>query len=53
MKSEMELVQAMEIAEDRDSELYINELEELLEGKNNCIGRLREQVRQFQQFRRK
>ena len=51
MKGEMLLVQAMESAEDRDSEIYINELEILLLNKNKCITDLRIKLQKFQMFR--
>jgi hypothetical protein len=51
MKDEMEIVQDMENAEDRDSELYLDRLEELLNKRDDSIDTLRSQLIRFQEFR--
>jgi hypothetical protein len=51
MKQEMELVQNMEATDDRDSESYAQELEDLLRAKNNSVSVLREELRTFMKFR--
>lgn len=43
----MELVQAMENAENRDSELYVDQLEVLLEEKCGAIEALRRKLGKF------
>lgn len=52
MKEEMELVQEMENVDDRDAELYIDRLQDILEDKARAIGELRDTLHLFQQFRR-
>lgn len=51
MKQEMELVQNMEAADDRDSEVYAQQLEGLLATKKNSVSSLRAELKLFQQFR--
>jgi hypothetical protein len=51
MKDEMEIVQDMENAEDRDSELYLDRLEEILNKRDDSIDTLRSQLIRFQEFR--
>lgn len=51
MKEEMELVQEMEQTEERNSEQYAEQLHQLLTAKNESIGALRQELRQFQAFR--
>ena len=52
MKQEMELVQEMETADDRDAELYVDKLEKVLNEKSNYVQLLQMQLRRFQQFRK-
>ena len=52
MKEEMLLVQNMEGAADRDSDAYIENLEELLNVKSDAVLALRAKVKRFQDFRR-
>ena len=51
MKDEMELVQEMENADDRNSELYIEKLAEILDMKSDAIGLLRDELHSFQHYR--
>ena len=51
MKQEMELVHTMESADERDSEAYANELENLLKAKKSSVDLLRAELLQFQKFR--
>ena len=51
MKTEMVLVQEMESADDRDSELYVDQLEELLSDKADTITALRQKIKSFQKYR--
>ena len=51
MKDEMELVQDMENVEDRNSELYIDKLERILDVKSVAISSLRNELSSFQQYR--
>ena len=51
MKDEMELVQEMENVEDRNSELYIDKLESILDVKSSAISSLRNELYSFQQYR--
>lgn len=51
MKDEMELVQEMENVEDRNSELYIDKLESILDVKSSAISALRNELYSFQQYR--
>ena len=47
----MELVQEMENVDDRDSEMYVNKLERILQAKSEAIGALRHELNYFQQYR--
>mmetsp|Transcript_18465 Transcript_18465/g.34497 ORF Transcript_18465/g.34497 Transcript_18465/m.34497 type:complete len:1217 (+) Transcript_18465:46-3696(+) len=51
MKQEMELVQNMEEMDDRDSEAYAQDLENVLRLKKNSVSVLREELQKFQKFR--
>ena len=51
MKQEMELVQNMEATDDRDSEAYAQQLEDLLLTKKHSVNVLRTQLQVFQKFR--
>ena len=51
MKDEMELVQDMENVDDRNSELYIDKLERILDVKSEAIYLLRTELNSFQQYR--
>lgn len=51
MKDEMELVQNMESTEDRDSEIYMCSLENILTAKNDAISVLRAKLKRFKQYR--
>lgn len=51
MKDEMELVQEMENIEDRNSEVYIDKLERILDVKSEAIFLLRNELNSFQQYR--
>ena len=51
MKQEMELVQNMEATDDRDSEVYADELEGLLRAKRASVTVLRTELKRFQAFR--
>ncbi len=51
MKEEMELVQEMENVDERDSELYIEKLEKILDLKYEAIGALRNELDSFMKFR--
>ena len=51
MKEEMQLVQEMEDAEDRDSEAYVDKLEQILGLKLDTISSLRDELRGFQSHR--
>jgi hypothetical protein len=51
MKVEMELVQEMENVEERNSENYLDRLEELLSTKIEAIDALRSELTSFQQYR--
>ena len=53
MKQEMELVQNMEATDDRDSEAYALELENVLKVKKNSVNVLRAELQRFQNFRSK
>jgi hypothetical protein len=53
MKQEMELVQNMEATDDRDSEAYALELENVLKVKKNSVNVLRVELQRFQNFRSK
>jgi kinesin family protein 2/24 len=52
MKSEMELVQAMEDSEDRDVQLYIGELKSMLDRKEGALKILRDELRAFKKSRK-
>lgn len=52
MKEEMELVQNMEVAEDRDSEAYADALERILAMKAEGVEALRAELDRFSAFRR-
>jgi hypothetical protein len=52
MKSEMELVQAMEDSEDRDVENYLKELREMLDNKTQDIEGLYRELKEFRAFRK-
>lgn len=52
MKTEMELVQEMENADDRDAERYVDDLEVLLQAKYAAISKLRDAIRDFQSYRK-
>jgi hypothetical protein len=52
MKEEMELVQNMENNDERDSDVYIDKLEDLLSVKSDAVGELRNKVKRFQEFRK-
>ncbi len=47
----MELVQEMENVDDRDSELYIDKLDRILQSKSEAIGGLRAELGRFQKYR--
>lgn len=47
----MELVQEMENVEDRNSEVYIDKLESILDVKSSAISLLRNELYSFQQYR--
>ncbi len=51
MREEMQLVQDMEIAEDRDSEAYVDKLEQILAIKTDAIMALRSELKDFQSLR--
>lgn len=51
MKDEMELVQEMENVDDRDSEIYVDKLERILEVKSVAIYALKHELDSFQRFR--
>jgi hypothetical protein len=53
MKQEMELVQNMEATDDRDSEAYALELENVLKVKKKSVNVLRAELQRFQNFRSK
>lgn len=53
MKDEMELVQSMEDVDNRDSELYIDNLESILDAKEAAISALQKELQSFQKFRNK
>ena len=53
MKDEMALVQNMENAEDRNVELYIDRLEQILDKKNDAIDSLKMRLFAYTQFRQK
>jgi hypothetical protein len=50
MKDEMELVQNMENAEDRDAEVYIDRLERILDVKAEAISTLMTELDSFKRF---
>ncbi len=52
MKLEMEIVQNMEAADDRDSEAYANDLDNLLAMKKESVDLLSAELKRFQAFRR-
>ena len=51
MKDEMELVQEMESVDERNSELYIDKLERILDVKSEAVYLLRNELNSFQQYR--
>jgi hypothetical protein len=51
MKDEMELVQEMEQAEDRDSEQYADQLQQILDSKTSSVEALRTKLKLFQKYR--
>jgi hypothetical protein len=51
MKDEMELVQEMENVDDRNTDLYIDKLEMILNVKNEAVATLREELSRFQHQR--
>jgi hypothetical protein len=53
MKDEMELVQNMENMEDRDSESYVNRLDVIMELKSESVRNLRDELKKFQEYRKK
>jgi hypothetical protein len=53
MKDEMELVQNMENMEDRDSESYVSRLDIIMELKSESVRNLRDELKKFQEYRKK
>ena len=51
MKDEMELVQDMESAEERDCDIYLDRLEHILELKSEAIFTLGRELKNFNNFR--
>jgi hypothetical protein len=51
MKDEMELVQEMENVDERDTEIYIDKLERILDVKSVAIHALKDELDSFQHFR--
>lgn len=51
MKVEMEIVQDMEGAEDRDSDRYLDKLEDILDLKSEAILTLRKELKSFNDWR--
>lgn len=51
MKDEMELVQEMENVDDRNTDLYIDKLEMILNVKNDAVATLRDELSRFQHQR--
>lgn len=51
MKDEMELVQDMEQADDRDPEEYVDSLTTILRNKSNAILNLKAELEKFKKFR--
>lgn len=51
MKDEMELVQEMENIDERNSEAYVHKLDNILETKKRAIAILRNELRDFLDFR--
>jgi hypothetical protein len=47
MKDEMELVQEMEVVENRNSELYVEKLDKILDMKSTAIHSLRSELSSF------
>ncbi len=52
MKDEMELVQNMEQADQRDAEAYVSRLDTLLDIKGSAVRQLRDELHAFQRYRR-
>ena len=52
MKEEMELVQGMESAEERDAEKYVEALESVLRVKAQAVAALRSEVDSFRAHRK-
>jgi len=51
MKDEMELVQEMESVDDRNTDLYIDKLELILNMKSDAVTTLRDELTRFQHHR--
>jgi hypothetical protein len=51
MKDEMEIVQDMESAEDRDCDVYLDKLEHILELKSEAIFTLGRELKNFNKHR--
>ncbi len=51
MKEEMELVQNMEQASERDSFSYVEQMEQILSAKLESVNALRTELKSFQQYR--
>lgn len=51
MKEEMELVQTMEQASQRDSHLYVDQMDQILAAKLESINALRMELKSFQKYR--
>jgi len=51
MKDEMELVQEMENIDDRDTDIYIEKLEKIMQAKSAAVKTLRFELDSFQKYR--
>jgi hypothetical protein len=51
MRDEMELVQGMERTDERDSENYVDRLEDILNNRQEAIRTLRSKIHKFQLYR--
>jgi len=51
MKDEMELVQEMENVDERDTDVYLDKLERILDVKTDAINALKHELDSFQRYR--
>jgi hypothetical protein len=51
MKEEMELVQRMENVDERDTDEYLETLQAILTAKSIAVTNLRQELKDFQEFR--